>query len=169
MNSEFSLFLRSGKLSPCCCSYIWCTKVRGDHLFGGSTVKVPSDTGEVKIWAILLGLDDILPSYRVSIIHFFEVDIIVKPDVDGSCVFEGIDRIGPTKYQVCDTGNESLISPARPAAAKSIILNSTFHGIRSLKYHEYLEIAASWSKLKKSALLKATLKRKDRKASTENY
>ena len=72
-------FLCGGKLSPRCSSYNWCTNVRGDGLFGGSTVKVLSDFGEIKTWAILLGLDDVLPFCRVSFVYFFELDILVKP------------------------------------------------------------------------------------------
>lgn len=59
-------FLCGGKLSLRCSSYNWCTNVRGDDLFGGSTVKVLSYFGEIKTCAILLGLDDVLQFYRVS-------------------------------------------------------------------------------------------------------
>ena len=121
---------------------------------------MPIDTEEAKVWSILLGFDKILPSLRVSVIHFFEVDIIVKSDGDGLSIYDGIDRVGPTRYQLFDTGNNSLISPSRPAAPKSDILNSVFYRVDKLKYSDYIIYADSWSKLKKSS----NLKRKESKA-----
>jgi hypothetical protein len=81
------------------------------------------DSWECENWARLLGIAVVLPTSRVSIIHFFEVDIIVKSNTDGDGTFDSIDRLGqgPTKYHVSNTGNNSLISAARPAAAKSDI------------------------------------------------
>jgi hypothetical protein len=144
--------------------------VRDGNRFGGGTVRVPTDTGEAKAWAILLGLDEVLPSCRVAIIHFFEVDIIVKPDFDGLCVFDGIDRAGPTKYQVTDTRNGNTISPARPAAPKASIINSIFHGTGQMIYSVYLQHAEGRARLKKSATLKSNLKRKERiSASSEDF
>ena len=99
---------------------------------------MPIDTEEAKVWSILLGFDKILPSLRVSVIHFFEVDIIVKSDGDGLSIYDGIDRVGPTRYQLFDTGNNSLISPSRPAAPKSDILNSVFYRVDKLKYSDYI-------------------------------
>ena len=118
----------------------------------------------MKIWAILLGLPALLPSHRVAIVHFFEIDIIVMPDSDGLCVFDGIDRVQPTRYQVSDTGNRSLTSPARPAAPKSTILDSILYGISRMKYSDFVIHASSWSNLKKSPSLKATLIRKEKKS-----
>lgn len=121
---------------------------------------MPIDTEEAQVWAILLGFDKVLPSLRVSIIHFFEVDILVKSDGNGLSIYDGIDRVGPTKYQLSDTGNSSLISPSRPAAPKSDIINSVFYRVDKLKYSDYIIYADSWSKLKKSS----NLKRKESKA-----
>ena len=123
-------------------------------------VKFPSDLSESTMWGKLIGATNILPSSRVSIIHFFEVDILVKSDADGNSTFDSIDRYGPTKYQLSDTGNFSLTSPSRPAAPKSHIENSIFFGTRLLKYSDFLVHAASWSSVKKSS----NLKRKENKA-----
>ena len=90
----------------------------------------------------------------MAIIHFFECDIIVKSDASGDAIFGGIDRIGPTKYQAFDKGNCSVISPARPAAARSDIANSFYSIITNLTYKDYSERAGSWSNSKKSRLLK---------------
>ena len=97
---------------------------------------------------------------RVSVIHFFQIDILVKSDGNGLSNYDSIDRVGPTKYQLSDTGNNSLISPSRPAAPKSEILNSVFYRVDKLMYSDYISIADSWSKYKKSS----NLKRKESKA-----
>jgi hypothetical protein len=112
--------------------------LRGDHLLEFTTVKFPSNLVESSIWSILFGVDAALRSSRVSIIHFFEMDIFAKSNSAGFCVFDYIDRIGATKYQLADTGNDSLTSPARPAAPKSHILNSIFYGVDQLKYSDYV-------------------------------
>jgi hypothetical protein len=43
---------------------------------------------------------------------------MIKSNADGQARFDSIDRSGPTKYKLTDTGNFSRISPARPAASK---------------------------------------------------
>ena len=98
-----------------------------------------------EMWASLLGLLAFKESDRVSITHFFEVDILVKSSIDGSAMFDSIDRIRPTKYQLADTGNFSKISPARPAASKADILNSIFVGTSALLYSDYMLSSLSWS------------------------
>ena len=139
---------------PCACTYKWCTALRSLHLFCYSTVKVPEDIDEAAIWANLLGIEEFLLISRVSVIHFFEVDMIVKSIVDGEATFDGIDRTQPTRYQMFDTGNSSLVSPARPAASKADIDNSIFYSIKSMTYIHYCTQAASWSTIKKSKCLR---------------
>ena len=115
------------------------------------------------MWGKLIGQNKILPSSRVSILHFFEVakvDIMVKSDLAGNAIFDAIDRVNPTKYQLADTGNFSLKNPARPAAPKSHIENSVFLGISDLLYGDYLVRAAAWTTVKKSS----NLKRKESRA-----
>ena len=129
-------------------------------MFRNSLLKFPVDENESTTWAKLIGLNKILLSSRVSAIHFFEVDIIVKSSSDQPSTFGGIDRIGPTKYQDSDTGNFSLTSPSRPAAPKSNVENSVFYGTTGLTYCDYLLRTEAWSKSKKSS----NLKRKESKA-----
>ena len=160
-NFIFSNLYPRSKLQPCSCTFKWCSSLRLTHLFGNSTVKIPSDHGETEIWANLLGISNISPTSRVSIIHFFEVDIMVKSDSNGGSVFDSIDRVNPTKYQQFDTGNSSLTSPPRPAAAKSDTENSFFFNINVLTYRDYILQASTWSINKKSR----SLKRKESKAS----
>ena len=106
---------------------------------------MPLIATEKDIWASLLGLLAFNESDRVSIIHFFEADILVKSSTDGSAIFDSIDRVRPTKYQLADTGNFSEISPARPAASKADILNSVFVGTSALLYSDYMLSSLSWS------------------------
>ena len=122
--------------------------MRGHHLFYDGTVQIPSTAWESKIWAGLLGMLELKPSDRVSVIHFFEVDIMVNSTADGQASFDNIDRIGPTKYQLMDSGNFSRDSPARPAASKSDIENSVFYGLATLLYSDYLLTACTWQKRK---------------------
>ena len=122
--------------------------MRGRHLFCDGTVQVPSSAGESEIWAGLLGQLELKSSDRVSIIHFFEVDIMVNSTADCHVSFDYIDRMGPTKYQLMDTGNFSRESPARPAASKSDIENSIFYGVATLLYSDYLLTACTWQKSK---------------------
>jgi hypothetical protein len=70
---------------------------------------------------------------------------MVKSNTDGDAIFDSIDCLGPTKYQVSDTGNNSLISAARPAAAKSDIMNFLFSSKGKLNYADYVLHASSWS------------------------
>ena len=141
----------SGKLRPCCCSHKWCTSMRSRYFFGNTLLQFPTDPYESSIWGILLGQEKILPSSRVSIVHFFEVDILVKSDGAGNAACDTIDLGIPTKYQIADTGNFSLKSPARPAARKIHIENSVFLGISELHYCDYLARAATWSTTKKTS------------------
>ena len=104
-----------------------------------------SDCRRERYLASLLGLLAFKESDRISIIHFFEVDILVKSSTDVSAIFDSIDRIRPTKYQLADTGNFSKISPARPAASKADILNSIFVGTSTLLYSDYMLLSLSWS------------------------
>jgi hypothetical protein len=90
-------------------------------------VQVPPIGRENEEWADLLGIPECRQIDRVSIIHFFQVDIMFKSNADGQARFDSIDRSGPTKYQLSDTGNFSRKSPARPAASKSEIQNSVFY------------------------------------------
>jgi hypothetical protein len=78
------------------------------------------------------------------------MDIFAKSNSAGFCVFDYIDRIGATKYQLADTSNDSLTPPSRPAAPKSQILNSIFYGVDQLKYSDYVLHTMSTSKSKKS-------------------
>ena len=86
---------------------------------------------------------------------------MVKSDSNGGSIFDRIDRIYPTKYQQFDTGNSSLTSPPRPAAAKSDKENSFLFNINILTYRDYILQASTWSINKKSR----SLKRKESKAS----
>ena len=97
--------------------------MRGHYLFCDGTVQIPSTAWESKIWAGLLEMLELKLSDRMSVIHFFEVDVMVNSTADGQASFDNIDRIGPTKYQLMDTGTFSRDSPARPAASKSDIEN----------------------------------------------
>ena len=166
MSSTRFVIVLEMNLAPCSCTYKWCQTLRFSHLFGSSTVKLPTDTRESEIWATLLGINVILPTTRVSIIHFFEVDIIVKSNSNGDAIFGCIDRTAPTKYQLSDTGNSSVTSPARPAAPKSEILNSLFSSTRKLTYADYVRHASSWSKIKKSRSLKRKEKNVNNSIST---
>lgn len=122
---------------------------------------MPSDIGELDSWSKLLRIDVILPTSRVSVIHFFDVDVMVKSNSDGDAVFDNINRTDPTKYQLSETGNNSLLSPARPAAAKSDIEKSIF-STRSMTYADYNLHATGWSNNKKSR----SLNRKEKSFST---
>ena len=113
-------------------------------------MQFPTDIGECEVWLLLLGSPSISVASRVSIIHFFQIDIIVTSNGDGHCQFNSIDRSGPTKYQTADTGNSSLLAPARPACAKSVIEESIFYNVRELLYCEYVLLQIAWSKVKKS-------------------
>ena len=73
---------------------------------------------------------------------------------DGYCQFHSIDRMGPTKYQTADTGNRSLVAPARPACAKFIIAESIFYNVKELLYCDYVIHQTAWLKVKKSRVLK---------------
>ena len=64
--------------------------MRGRHLFCDGTVQIPSLVGEIEIWAGLLGLQELKPSDRVFIVHFFEVDIMVNSTADGQASFDSI-------------------------------------------------------------------------------
>ena len=120
---------------------------------------------ENEVWADLLGVPELRQIDRVSIIHFFQVDIMVKSNTDGQARFDTIDRSEPTKFQLTDTGNFSRISPARPAASKSEIENSVFYGLSTLLYSDYVLHASTWVKQKSSS----TLKRKGQKASSTPF
>ena len=128
--------------------------LRDRHLLGCSLLIFPTDSNESTTWAKLIGLKDILPSSRVSAIHFFSVDTIVSSNSDQLSVFGGIYRFAPTKYQDSDTGNFSLTSPSQPAAPKSQIENSIFYGTVAMAYRDYLLRSEAWSKSKKSSNLK---------------
>lgn len=121
------------------------------HLYQDSTVAVPQMDSEKDIWTSLLGLDELHENDRVSIIHYFEVDILVKASTDGQAIFDSIDRVGPTKYQFTDTGNFSKISPARPAASKAVIADSIFYGISKLLYSDYIKTSLSWFRPKSAS------------------
>ena len=66
---------------------------------------------ENEVWADLLGVPELRQIDRVSINHFFQVDIMVKSNTDGQARFDTIDRSEPTKFQLTDTGSFSRISP----------------------------------------------------------
>ena len=128
-------------------------------------VQAPPIGRENEVWADLLGTPELRQIDRVSIIHFFQVDIMVKSNTDGQARFDSIDRCEPTKYQLTDTGNFSRVSPARPAASKSEIENSVFYGVSTLLYSDYVLHASSWVKRKSSL----SLKRKGQKAASTSF
>jgi hypothetical protein len=94
--------------------------LRAKHLYGNSTVQLLSDESVNEVWLIFLGNPTITATSRVSIIHFFQVDFLISSKGSGLCQFDTLDRVNPTNYQSMDTGNSSLISPARPARPKSL-------------------------------------------------
>ena len=136
----------SGKLRACACTFKWCSDIRERHFFRDCTVQMPIVLLEIEVWTNLLGLEDVKPSDRISIIHFFQVDIMIKSSILGQASFDTIDRNTPTKYQLTDTGNFSRTSPPRPAASKHDIENSIFYGISALTYSDYLLLASLWRK-----------------------
>lgn len=83
---------------------------------------------------------------------------MAKASADGQASFDCIDRSGPTKYQVMDTGNFSRDSPARPAATKFDIENSVFYGLSTLLYSDYLLTACTWKKQKLSSSKRKAMK-----------
>ena len=100
--------------------------------FTNTSVRFPTDIEECEVWPLLLGSPSITVASRVSITHFFQIDIIVSSTGDGYCQYHSIDRMGPTKYQTADTGNRSLVAPVRPACAKFIIAESIFYNNKEL-------------------------------------
>ena len=138
--------LLSGKLAPCVCNLPWCTTLRGKHLFSITSVRFPTDIEESEVWLILLGSHGVIVASRVY--------IIVSSTGDGYCQFYSIDRMGPTKYQTADTGNRSLVAPARPACAKFVIAESIFYNVKELLNCDYVIHQTAWSKVKKSRVLK---------------
>lgn len=135
---------------------------RNERTSSSATVQLPSEQRECGIWADLLGLSMLNYPERVSIIHFFQVDIMVNSTADGKASFASIDRSGPTKYHTMDTGYFFRTFPPRPACPKSEIENSIFIGVSTLLYSDYLLTASTWGKKKSST----SLKRKDIGASS---